>query len=181
MTPPTPQDLTRRMKPEHLRAIRLDMGANVMSMARMLSDYTRGKISQDRYRSWENPRNRGDHPYVAERIAEAAETIHRAFHDFITTLVSLYDGQDPLVMVHRNKYFTEEHLTLPPNVSVESYNQAVARAWSIIRSQGHDPEIVTYVPQPPDKSTSASTPPEAVHNGPVSNVGAEGTPTRLEQ
>lgn len=156
------------MSPQHLRAIRMDMGMNMTAMGLMLGEQTGSRISRNRYRSWEKPRAKDEWPWIPRTIAEAAEGCHRAFLDFINTLVSMYDGESPLVLIHRNDMFDEAKLPLPPLITVNNYNQAVGRAWSAIRSQGYDPELVFFSTDPEDESISS---PEPLQKKPPYDVG----------
>lgn len=165
------------MKPQHLRAIRMDMGMNMTAMGLMLGEQTRSTISRNRYRSWERPKAEGKWPWIPQHIAEAAERCHKAFHDFIDTLVSLYDGESPLVLIHRNDMFDDASLPLPTGISVNNYNQAVGRAWSKIREQGYDPELVYFSTDsdefsPPDTSIF---PPHPLQKQPPHDVGLGAT------
>lgn len=165
------------MKPTHLRAIRMDLGMNMTAMGLMLGEETNSRISRNRYRAWERPRTQNQWPYVPRHIAEAAERCHNAFLDFIDTLVSMYDGESPLVMIHRNDMFEDAQLPLPPHISVNNYNQAVGRAWSKIREQGYDPDLVFFSTDTSPESISDSP---TVHNAPSSNVGLSDLPAPLQ-
>lgn len=169
-----------RMRPQHLRAIRMDMGMNMTAMGLMLGEETRSSISRNRYRSWERPRTQDEWPWVPRHIAEASERCHKAFHDFVSTLVSIYDGESPLLLIHRNEMFAEAELPLPPHISVNNYNQAVGRAWAKIREQGYDPELTFFSTDPGDESISSISDSPTVHNAPSSNVGLSDLPAPLQ-
>ena len=146
----------RRMTPAHLRAMRMDMGMNMLAMARLLSGYTGTRISRDRYRTWERPQGKDGRPYVAGNIAEAAENAYNGFYDFVDTLVAMWDGEDPLVLVHRNDMFDEAELSLPDYITVDNYNQAVGKAWGRILEQGYQAELAFFTTDPQDLEGPAS-------------------------
>ena len=132
------------MSPAQLRAIRMDMGINMTAMALLLEEETGARISRDKYRTWEKPRRKNEWGLVPAYVAEAVERSYSAFLDFISTLVAMYDGNDPLVLIHRNDMFDEADLPLPAHVYVHNYNQAVGKAWAEIRPQGFNPELVYF-------------------------------------
>ena len=152
------------MLPAQLRAIRMDMGINMVAMANILEANTTSRISRNKYRSWEKPRSPEEWKYIPRHIAEAVEELYRDFHDFVDTLVAMYDGQSPLVLIHRNDMFDEAALPLPKGISVENYNQAVGKAWSRILEQGYEAELAYF---------STDTSPEPLHEKPRYDVGPE--------
>lgn len=150
-----------KMYPQHLRAIRMDMGLNMTAMASLLHKETGARISRDKYRTWERPRRKNEWPIVPEYIAQATEKLYRQFLDFVTTLVALYDGESPLMLIHRNDMFDEAGLELPEGISVHNYNQAVGKAWGVIRSQGFDPELLYFSTDLSPESIPRTHPPES--------------------
>lgn len=144
------------MTPAQLRAIRMDMGVNMVAMACLLQEHAAGRVSRDRYRSWEKPRTSQDYPFIPKHIAKAAESLYASFNDFVAELVSLYDGESPLVLIHRNDMFKAADLPLPKGIGVDNYNQAVGKAWGRILKQGYIPELVYFSTDPTDSSPPKS-------------------------
>lgn len=132
------------MVPAQLRAVRMDMGLNMVAMAHLLEKHTTSRISRNKYRSWEKPRNPEEWQYIPRHIAEAVEKLYLNFYDFVDTLVALYDGTSPLVLIHRNDMFDEAQLPLPEGITVENYNQAVGKAWGKILRQGYEAELAYF-------------------------------------
>lgn len=170
------------MLPVQLRAIRMDMGLNMTAMGLLLQEETGARISRNKYRDWERPRVRKEWTHIPPYAAQATHRVYEAFLDFVDTLVALYDGEDPLVMIHRNDMFDDAQLILPAHVYVHNYNQAVGKAWAEIRSQGFNPELVyfstdmspeaiprTSQPSQPSSqlSTTSTSPPGSSTNAPT--------------
>lgn len=133
-----------QMLPAHLRAIRMDMGINMTAMGLIVQEETGARVSRNKYRDWERPKGKKEWKFVPPYAAEAVHRCYVAFNDFIDTLVSLYDGESPLVLVHRNDMFDAASLPLPDHIYVHNYNQAVGKAWAEIISHGYSPEIVYF-------------------------------------
>ena len=133
-----------QMLPVHLRAIRMDMGVNMTAMGLLLQEETGARISRNKYRDWERPKSRKEWKYIPPYAAEAVHRSYSAFLDFVDTLVAMWDGETPLIMVHRNDMFGDAELDLPPHIYVHNYNQAVGKAWAKIRAQGYEPELAYY-------------------------------------
>lgn len=133
-----------RMLPVHLRAIRMDMGVNMTAMGLLLQEETGARISRNKYRDWERPKGKKEWKHIPPYAAEAVHRCYSAFLDYVDTLVAMYDGESPLVLVHRNDKFHEAQLDLPPHICVHNYNQAVGKAWAKIRSQGYEPELTYF-------------------------------------
>ena len=170
------------MLPAQLRAIRMDMGINMAAMARILEANTTSRISRNKYRSWERPRDAGEWQFIPRHIAETVEKLYHSFHDFIDTLVAMWDGTSPLVLIHRNDMFDEAQLPLPYGISVENYNQAVGKAWGKILEQGYLADL-TYFSTDPQGLTgpeSAQRGTKTVQNQPPENVGLESWPGILQ-
>lgn len=150
------------MLPVQLRAIRMDMGLNMTAMGLLLQEETGARISRNKYRDWERPRVRKEWTHIPPYAAEATHRVYVAFLDFVDTLVALYDGEDPLILIHRNDMFDEASLELPAHIYVHNYNQAVGKAWAKIRSQGYEPELVYFTTgttsEPPSRSGKRSSP-----------------------
>lgn len=143
-----------KMEPQHLKAIRMDMGLNMVAMANLLEKHTTSRISRDKYRAWEKPRPQSEWPYIPRHIAEAVEGLYKNFYDFVDTLVATWDGEDPLVMIHRNDMFDEAQLPLPQGITVDNYNQAVGKAWGRIMEQGYHADLAFFTTEPAERSTS---------------------------
>lgn len=167
------------MGPAQLRAIRMDMGINMVAMAHILEAETGARISRDKYRTWERPRREGEWSLVPAYAAQATEKVYDAFCRFVSTLVESWEAGSALVLIHRNDMFDEAGLPLPPGVSVENYNQAVGKAWARIREQGHKPELVYFSTDlspeviPRTKSTSVHERQEVVQDAGPYKVGSE--------
>lgn len=158
------------MLPAQLRAIRLDMGINMVAMAHLLEAHTTSRISRNKYRSWEKPRTEGEWQFIPRHIADAAEKLYQAFWDFVGDLV---ESGGPLVLIHRNDMFDEASLPLPWGITVENYNQAIGKAWGILTERGQSVELVFFSTDPEDRCApeSVQPAPSPVHKPPLENVG----------
>lgn len=167
------------MLPAQLRAIRMDMGVNMVAMAHLLEAHTTSRISRNKYRLWERPRAEGEWQFIPRHIADAAEKLYKAFWDFVGELV---ESGGPLVLIHRNDMFDEAALPLPWGITVENYNQAIGKAWGILTERGQAVELVSFSTDPEDRYAPESVHPHhpPVHKPPLENVGSEELPAVRE-
>lgn len=170
------------MLPGQLKAIRLDMGINMVAMAHLLEEHTTSRISRNKYRLWERPRPEDQWPFIPRHIADATEKLYKAFYDFVELLVEGYCRGNPLVLIHRNDMFDEAALPLPWGITVENYNQAVGKAWGILTERGQVVELVSFSTDPEDLNAPETVNPHhpTVHKPPLENVGSEELPAVRE-